>query len=188
MKFVKDGNGPITEVLANHATNLSLEKSGILSVILGFLKLCEYERFNAVVNTNNTLNIQTPLNWIRVLIGAVKHEPSSSMLIAKNIGPLVRCICNDTERLFFKSNKHWREGICEFVELVSDMISKSIGSSDTRVVNTLLQHEGLLTSIVQWGYWKGEHHSIIKLGRETTTKLILDKDNFIIVDPQPKTE
>ena len=59
--------------------------SGILSNVLSRLKLCEYETFN----TNNTQNLQSPSNWIRVLITAVNHEPSSSMLIAKNIGPLV---------------------------------------------------------------------------------------------------
>jgi len=167
VKFVKDGNGPITEILANHATNLSLEKSGILSVILGFLKLCEYERFNAVVNTNNTLNIQTPLNWIRVLINAVKHEPSSSMLIAKNIGPLVRvrCMCDDTTRLFFRSNKHWAEGIGSFVGLIYDMIILySIADPPKSViVDTLLQqHEGLLTSTVQWEFWKDQRADIVE--------------------------
>ena len=165
VKFIKDGNAPITEVLANHVTNLSLEKSGILTVILGFLKLCEYETFNAVVNTNNTGNIQTPLNWIRILLKAVKHEPSSSMLIAKNIGPLVRCMCNDTTRMFFRSKKHWREGIAQFVGLIYDMIIVySIADPPKSViVDTLLQqHDGLLSAIVQWEFWKDQRADIVE--------------------------
>ena len=63
-------------------------------------------------------------------------------------------MCNDTKRIFFKSNRHWKEGIEIFIGLVGNMISNSINGTDKEVVNTLLKYEGLLSSIVQWGFWK----------------------------------
>jgi len=97
-------------------------------------------------------------------------EPSCSLQIAKNIGPMVRCMCADTKRFFFKSNKHWREGITQFVLLVLGMIDKSIQTTDREVANALLQHEGLLPSIVQWGFWKDHRPDIVKaLGVEECT-------------------
>ena len=65
-------------------------------------------------------------------------------------------MCADTKRLFFKSNKHWREGITEFVELINNMIYKG-STSDERTVfaDTLFkENEGLLRSIAQWAFWK----------------------------------
>ena len=54
------------------------------------------------------------------------------------------------------------------------------------IINTLLQYEGLLTTIVQWGFWGEEHRpditkelgaknctSIVVLGRDITAKLVL---------------
>jgi len=47
-------------------------------------------------------------------------------------------MCNDTERLFFKSNVHWVEGILAFVELVSNMLLATSPSdtTTTAVYNT----------------------------------------------------
>lgn len=79
------------------------------------------------------------------------------MQIAENISPLVQCFCNDTDRIFFKSNKHWNEGIKSFVELISKTIA-AMESSDKRINITkfLLSNNDLsrdLTkSIVQWSF------------------------------------
>ena len=79
-----------------------------------------------------------------------------------------------------------------FVELISNILSNSIDSTDKRVINTLLkQHEGLLTSFVQWGFWKDHRPDIVKvlgvenceiitnLGQSAVPILIMDEDNFI---------
>jgi len=100
---------------------------------------------------------------IKVLSKAAELEPSCTMQIMQNIGPLVSCMCNDMTRLFFQSSKHWKEGILPFVWLIGSMISDSINSADNQVVNTLLQHEGLLTSIVQWIFWKEYRPDIVKV-------------------------
>ena len=170
--------------------NISIEQSGILTTVLNFLKRCENETFHQVMNSVKG-DLVSPGTWIRILSRAEELEPSCSLQIAQNIGPLVRCMCNDTERLFFQSHVHWKDGIMPFVQLISDLISKSINSTDKRVINTLIQHEGLLSSIVQWAFWENIHrpdivrvlgvedcHSIITLGGNTTTELILDEDNF----------
>ena len=101
-------------------------------------------------------NVQSPSIWIRVLQQAVSREESCRVQVAKNIGPLVSCMCNDTKRLFFKSNKHWKEGIMSFVRLISNLIYLS-GIKKANVIDPLLEYEGLLASIVQWRFWGEEH-------------------------------
>lgn len=131
--------------------------------------------------------LKSPATWICILRKAVLQKEQSGLQIADNIGPLVSSMITDTKRLFFKSNKHWREGILEFVGLVTHMISTSISSTDKRVVNTLLSYEGLLKSIVQWGVWGKEYRPDIEkmisveecgqisyLARECTVQLMND--------------
>jgi len=199
---IRLGSDGATNLLATqNINNFSFIDSGVLSVVLDFLNKCEDENFSTVVNdadvglrvtlTYAADRLESPSLWIKILSKAVLREPSSSLLIAESIGPLVRCMCNDTERLFFKNNKHWKESIMPFVRLMSDMISKSIKSTDEEVVNTLLKYEGLLSSIVQWAFWNSIHrpdiirvlgvdvgNSIITLGGDITTELILVDDNF----------
>jgi len=166
-----------------------------LSAVLDLLKKCEDETFHQVLSTLNG-DLISPVMWINVLSRVTEFEPSISLQIAKNISPLVRCFCNDTERLFFKSNKHWREGIKPFVQLVSTLICNSIDSINTdkkidkEIVNTVLQYEGLLQSIIQWGFWKDQRPDIVKilsvedcdlitkLGLGTIIVLVVNEDNF----------
>ena len=155
------GSGSVTDILLKLTSddvptqgiswpNISLDQSGILSSTLhGFLKKCEDETFEALIS-NVGGDLKSPSLWIKVLLKAVELEPSCMGEIVKNIGPLIRCMCNDTKRLFFKSNKHWQEGILPFVQLVSDMVCNS---TDWEVVKTLLKNEGLLASIIQWIFW-----------------------------------
>ena len=166
-------------------------QSGVLSIAFGFLQRCEDETLGEVM-VDVGGDMSTPTLWIDVLSNASRREPRCRLEIAENIGPLVRCMCNDTERLFFKSNKNWREGIESFVLLIYDIISKSVKSTDKNnknVVNTLLNHEGLMTSVVQWAFW-GERPDILKelmlvhspdecdnliqLGRGVTFELVKD--------------
>jgi len=151
--------------------NISIEQSGILTTVLNFLKRCEDETFHQVMNSvAGKGDLVSPWTWVGILSRAEELEPSCSLQIAENIEPLVRCMCADTTRNFFNSNKHWREGITPFVLLVLSMISKSIKTTDREVANTLLQHEGLLSSIVQWGFWKDHRPDILKvLGTEECT-------------------
>jgi len=152
--------------------NLSLDQSGI-STVLAFLKHCEDETFDKVMTdargsvltprgariSNVGGDLVFPSTWIKVLSKAVELEPSCKEKIAKSIGPLVKCMCADMTRLFFKSNTYWIESILPFVQLISDMISKS---TDMKVVNTLLAHEGLLASIIQWNFWDEQRPDLVR--------------------------
>ena len=126
-------------------------------------------------------NLTTPRSWVQVLIKAEVQEPSCRLQIAQGIGPLVRCMCNDTTRLYFKSNKHWRDTIYTFVCLIHNMI---IHSAD-KIIDTLLQYEGLLTSIVQWVFWDEDYRpdivkelkaddrvNIVRVGMSTVKRII----------------
>ena len=167
LQLVQRGNFYVTDVLASYeVADFSLKDSGVLSVVLDFLKSCECESFSTLVlraNTNEKLkqpvassNLKTPSLWIEILNRATRQEPSCMLQIAENIGPLVRCMCNDMERVFFKSSKHWREGIDSFVRLIYNIIYTCWdNSADKKIVQTLFQkNEGLLTSIIQWGHWE----------------------------------
>ena len=104
-------------------------------------------------------DLKSPLSWIKVLARA---DMDCGLQIAENIGPLISCMCNDTDRLFFKSNTYWREGIMAFVELVYKLLRSNIGKHENEeknlvIIEALLKYDGLLTSIVQWGYWDAEH-------------------------------
>ena len=128
--------------------NISLDQSAVIAIVLHcFLGKCEDETLGKVVVGGD---LESPSLWIKVLSKAVELEPSCVGEISEKIGPLIRSMCNDMTRLFFKSNAHWKESIVPFVQLISDMI---IFSTDWEVVNTLLKHEGLLASIIQWIFW-----------------------------------
>lgn len=128
-------------------------------------------------------DLVSPVTWIKVLMNAVKYEPSCSLQIAESIGPLVSCMCKDTERKFFKRNKHWTDGgIYYFVWLISNVESNG---GNRQVIDVLLQREELLTSIVQWGFWNDEHRPdlvedlgsvlcgvVVKFGRNITRLLV----------------
>jgi len=206
LQLVRNGIGPVTERLVNYnidATNYSLVDSGVLSVVLDFLKRCEDENFIKVVtclNGNAPENLKTPSTWIDLLQKASLREPSCSLQIAQNIRPLVNCMCNDTERLFFRSNKHWREGILPFIRMICSMIHNCwVDELDRKIKYTLFQNEGLLSSIIQWQYW-GEHRpditkelehdceNIARVARDAITTLITDPDNFLRDDDAEWTE
>ena len=177
------GDGSLEEF-----NGISYEQSGILSTVLKFLKRCEDDTFVKVMLDVGGGNLTTPKSWVRILIKAEVQEESCRLQIAQSIGPLVRCMCNDTKRRFFKSNKYWVGTIHAFGCLIHNMILKAVDNSDKNgkiIIDTLLQYEGLLISIVQWGFWDkkyrpdltNELHSndctkIVELGLATVNRLI----------------
>jgi len=171
------------------SNGICYEQSGILSTVLTFLKRCEDDTFVKVMSDVGKGSLTTPASWVRVLIKAEVQEESCRLQIAQNIGPLVRCMCNDTKRRFFKSNRQWNEGIYAFAALIHNMILKSVNSSDetdvAEIIDTLLNYEGLLSSIVQWGFWNKECRpdivkelptddcaNIVTVGRDALNRLI----------------
>ena len=200
VEMIQNGDNISTCALANsYVEGLSLESSGILSIVLDFLKRCEHETFDEVTCTfpYQILILATPSSWINVVLMAYLREKTCRVQIAQNIGPLVRCMCADTKRFFFKSRKHWGEAIRPFVKLIYNMLyvltnERNImigenmvvteGSQEKKkIVETLLKHEGLLASIVQWGFW-GEHRPDIKqmLGEEECG-LIVDWGRYSVL-------
>jgi len=213
--FVEKGDAAITDVMSDLTDesigaypnpfgqpNISLVQSGIVSTVLNFLGRCEHESFHKVLAEakghvlspdgvfipNMGGDLVSPVIWINVLLKAVQLEPGCTLQIAESIGPLVRCMVNDMSRLFFQSDKHWREGIATFSGLVSGIISKSIKGTDEtkKVVDTLLNHEGLLSSIIQWGFYDDEHRPDIveEVGIEICTQIVSSGTNSVanIVD------
>ena len=132
-RLISIGDNNATILCSNTGSNILLEESGILTTALDFLYKCEYETFGNVLAVHDSVGevlgyggkLESPASWIRILQKAMFQQRDCALRIAMNIDPLIRCMCNDTERLFFKSNKHWREGIVEFVKLLWFMINPS---------------------------------------------------------------
>jgi len=78
-----------------------------------------------------------------------------------------------------------------FVELIYNLLRSNMGNYENEeknhIIETLLKYDGLLTSIVQWGYWDAEHRpdiidelvndeceTIVGLGRDVSTCLVAD--------------
>jgi len=137
------------ELLSNsngeNTTKLGID---IVSNVLNFLKRCVDETFDEVLASVGG-DIFFPSMWIEALTIIAENIKSSRMLIIQNISPLVNCMCNDMERIFFKSNEHWGLGIKRFAQLVVTLIQ----FEDDEIVHSLLNHDGLLRSIIQWGFW-----------------------------------
>ena len=179
----------------NISRTISLDVNRVLKdvvpVVLDFLKRCEDETFDDVIANAGKRGVGgdliSPVSWVSALLTAVSREPSCRIEIAQNIGPLVRCMCADTKRVFFNSKKHWKKAILPFARLIYNMMTKYKDESeyDKNMIDLLLQHEGLLQTIVQWGFWEDEYRpditrklkgedctTIIKWGREITKKLL----------------
>ena len=88
--------------IANENSILDLKKT--LSVILDFVKRCEDESFIDVMSGLGmgvgAGSLKTPSYWVKVLIKAGSWDPSCNLKIAKNIGPLVRCMCVQIQLVF----------------------------------------------------------------------------------------
>ena len=189
--LVQKGNKSATiALLSNEISDIPFEINGVLPSVLRLLQKCEHETF-ATLMAGIGGDLPSPSLWISLILKATMSKPSCCMQIAQNIGPMVRCMCNDTKRLFFKSNKHWKEAITYFVVLIWILVRtiNSEESNDTKlnIVGTLLKHEGLLRTIVQWGFWGEEHRPdiakeldvnrcsrIVQLGKEITSWIICD--------------
>jgi len=52
-----------------------------------------------------------------------------------------------------------RSQLCFFVELIHGIVLSNSGKREgkNQVIEALLQHDGLLESVIQWGYWDAEH-------------------------------
>ena len=156
LHMVQKGDNISTKRLLS--PDMSVFLSGILSAVLGFLKRCEHESFDEVIASVRG-DIATPATWIYILSKAMdllnESGRSCRLKIAEHIGPLVKCMCADTERLFFNSNKLWGDAILPFVQLISVLIIKCTSSEckEKNVVDTLLQYDALLNSVIQWGFW-----------------------------------
>ena len=177
VKSIRSGHRDVTYESTRGISGLSFDGSGILSIVLDFLKRCENDTFDKVMAEVGG-NLPCPSSWIGIIRKAEELEPSCRMQIAQNIGPLVRCMCNDTKRVFFNNKKHWRESIVHFVDLITQMIDRFNDEPDDEnkmIVDTLLLHDGLLRSIVQWGFWGEEH-------RPDITKELKIDDSAMIVE------
>ena len=137
--YIGSGNRTLS---LEESNGISYEQSGILSKVLKFLKRCEDDTFVKVMLDIGG-DLKMPRSWVYILIKAEVQEESCRLQIAQSIGPLVRCMCNDTKRQFFRSNKHWVDTMQAFAALINNMILHLVNSDETEgteIIDTLLQY------------------------------------------------
>jgi len=166
-KVRKGDNKTTLAILAAKDSSVLFNKqsSALVSIALKFLRRCESDTFAEVMLDVGGGDLICPSIWLKILFRAIELEPreehaSGRRQIVQSIGPLIRCMCNDTARLFFKSNMHWRDTIRSFVGFIHNMIHilvNSDGSKGLDILEILLNYEGLLTTITQWSFWKEDH-------------------------------
>ena len=196
-KHIKDRSDGLSRTIVHRPGSPTSSIIGALHAVLDILKQCERETFDgAMANVRGeelyldkettdcpAEAVRTPSLWIDILISFAKsQEPSFRLQIAQNIGPLINCMCDDTKRLFFNSNEHWRDCIWSFAILVSSLIEEP-NTAELMIA----QHDGLVRRIAQWKFWGEKHRpdiakeveacpSIASLGGTITNAFILNEE------------
>ena len=159
----------------------------VVSSVLGYLQRCE-ETFDNVLADGD---LKCPSIWINTLYRACEStsmDPHVCLQIAQSIGPLVKCMCDDKKMLFFQSKQHWIEALTSFVGLIRHILYE-VTTCKLAITGALLNHEGLLRSIVQWSHIDSrpditsmldEHKCdiIYNCGRHSTHRLVMDLPNL----------
>ena len=153
-KVRKGDNKTTLAILAAKDSSFLFNKqsSALVSIALKFLRRCESDTFAEVMLDIGGGDLICPSIWLKILFRAIELEPREEhtncrQQIVQSIGPLVKCMCNDTVRLFFKSNKHWRDTIRSFVGFIHNMIHilvNSDGSKGLDILEILLNYDQTL--------------------------------------------
>ena len=135
-----------------------LVEAGLIATVLQLLARCEDENFADVLGGDGDL--PCPAVWLQLLHNTVSNVnmlcqevlANSRMEIARGIGPVVRCMTDECQRMFFGENKYWWHGraIFLFVDLLGDLVMS------LETVPILIQYEGLVEFLIQCLFW-GKH-------------------------------
>ena len=162
-----------------------LVDAGLVATVLQLLERCEDETFTDVLSRHcGGGDLEAPSRWLLLLLQAaaadnrssndepVQDHSNSRMEIARRIGPLVRCMTNDSQRLFFGENKYWWRDrpIVYFVALVEGLVRS------LETVPILLQYEGLTEFLIQCLFWERCRSDIVEESRKHAVEF--DADNF----------
>ena len=184
---------------------------GTLPAVISLLDQCEHDSFEAVLAELSVENaspehkafsdygfrrdLETPVEWIHFLTSfASSPDPNFQLHIAEKIGPLVRCMCNDTARQFYKSSEYWWGSMFSFAHLIKQVLTNSGGGSKNKIIDTLLKHDaGLLRTIVQWGFYYEEYRpdvtkeihngdcgNIVHIGRELVIFIFTHTSEYLV--------
>ena len=146
--MIQRGHDAATAMYFSGDYNLSrVQTDKVVSSVLGFLQRCEHETFdNVLADLRGDLfsggahqggDLRSPSLWITSLF---KSDLRYIVQIAKNIGPLLNCMCDDNKMLFFQSNQHWMESLKSFTQLIWHIVDGAANSDDP------LKHETISVS------------------------------------------
>ena len=140
----------------------ALMEIDIPNAILRFLGQCEGQltvRLGGGVKdiTSGERN-KLPHLWMDILTLMLRFDvcpKDTRLVIAKSIGPLVRCMINDEKRQVFQSKNIWYNSLASFFCLVDRLVQTTEGRF------TITSYEGLLPFIAQACCWNISRKDIV---------------------------
>ena len=140
-----------------------LVEAGLLTTVLQLLERCHGEKFSDVLGRNGDL--PNPGVWLSVLLNSILETGvpnketllNSRMEIARGIGPVVRCMIDDRQRMFFDEKKYWWQGpsIVSFFGILENL------TYSLETVPVLVEYEGLTEFLVQSIFWESHRPDIV---------------------------
>ena len=135
--------------------------AGLVATVFQLLDRCEEEKFADVLGRDGDL--PSPEFWLMMLVNTVFPDNvtckdlvlNTRMEIARGIGPLVRCLTDDSKRMFFGENRFWCPCIGYFVGLVEALVL----SPET--VPILIQYQGLTEFLIECMFWNNHRPDIV---------------------------
>ena len=147
----------------DNAYRKRLVNAGVTAVVLGFLSRCENDKFPDVLAETEYGDLAMPFVWINLLLNNIaKGNLPKALLkkvrlqIARAMGPLVRCMCNDQARELFGEKLHWHSSVPMFVALVQNLVL----SPET--IPILLKYERLAVFLIQSMFWETHRPDIVQ--------------------------
>jgi hypothetical protein len=178
VRAVAEGQNPLTMGIAclnwgptadevEIAYQQSVIDAGLVATVLQLLERCDDETFVEVLSRYcGGGDLEAPATWLLLLRQAATTDDrngnnapvhlNSRMDIARRIGPVVRCMTNDSQRTFFGENKYWwKDGaIVHFVVLLKNLVRTP------ETIPILFQYDGLTKFLIQCLFW-GSHRADI---------------------------
>ncbi|KAK1745835.1 hypothetical protein QTG54_003759 [Skeletonema marinoi] len=153
----------------------SLFEAGLLNSIVSFLNEGAHSEFQIDDKLKNSLVVNregerkfeqiSPKFWLAALCRSIADEHSLNeeicdklcVEISCSIRPYVQCMCDDTARKLFKSNKYYHESLSLFFDLILRLAAYS-----TEAAEVLLGYDDLLDVIVQCLFWRTHRPDIMR--------------------------
>ena len=144
-----------------------------MKILLGFLDQCDgpLSSIELRAESHDEVMITTPFHWVNILnLSTIDMADKDSLAecrlyVAKNLSPLIKCMCDTSERKLFQSNGDWHGALDAFVRIIGNTIQTE------ETVQHLICHEELINLLLQSMFFITHRPDIL-------SETFADKDTF----------